>query len=80
LRDGAQRIQIEHQGVPAEIDLTQSESGKLHRRGQHLNLPVYLDDLLQARLADLATAEGVELSALVNEWLRKDLERLRNEQ
>jgi len=41
-----------------------------------LRLPIYLDDPLQTRLAELASAKGVELSALVNDLLRKDLERI----
>ena len=39
-----------------------------------LCLPLYLDDPLQNRLAALAEAKGVELSAMVNDLLRKDLE------
>ncbi len=39
-----------------------------------LQLPVYLDDPVQDRLAALAEAKGVELSALVNDLLRKDIE------
>jgi hypothetical protein len=39
-----------------------------------LNMPVYLDDQVQATLAALAKAKGVELSALVNDLLKKDIE------
>ncbi|HEX5682637.1 MAG TPA: hypothetical protein VFY73_01270 [Ideonella sp.] len=44
------------------------------RPGAKLSLPVYLDDQVQATLAALATAKGVELSTLVNDLLRKDIE------
>ena len=39
-----------------------------------LNLPVYLDAPVQARLAALAETKGVEFSVFINELLKKDLE------
>ena len=60
--------------IPTEIDFSHAVRGKFYRDGMKLRLPVYLDDPLQARLAALASAKGVELSALVNDLLRKDLE------
>ena len=38
-----------------------------------LNLPVYLDQKVQATLAALANAKGVDFSALVNDLLKKDI-------
>lgn len=64
----------EHDDLPAEIDFAKGVRGKFHRPGQRLHLPVYLDDRVQTRLAALASAKGVDLSALVNDLLRKDLE------
>jgi hypothetical protein len=65
-----------HDEIPAEIDFAGGVRGKFHRQGttQRLNLPVYLEDPLRARLAELASAKGIELSVLVNDLLRKDLE------
>jgi len=60
--------------MPDEIDFSKGERGKFFRPGMRLNLPVYLDGEVQARLAILASAKGVELSTLVNDLLRKDLE------
>lgn len=60
--------------MPSEIDFSKGSRGKFHRPGMRLNLPVYLDDQVQATLAKLAQAKGVELSTLVNELLRKDIE------
>ena len=60
--------------LPAEIDFSNATRGKFFRKGARLRLPLYLDDPLQDRLAALAEAKGVELSALVNELLRKDIE------
>mgnify|MGYP000272671698 CR=1 FL=1 len=62
--------------MPEEIDFSGATRGKFYREGMKLRLPIYLDDPLQTRLAELASAKGVELSALVNDLLRKDLERI----
>jgi hypothetical protein len=47
--------------MPDEIDFSKGERGKFFRPGMRLNLPVYLDSEVQARLATLASAKGVEL-------------------
>lgn len=60
--------------MPAEIDFSKGTRGKFYRQGARLHLPVYLDDQVQDTLAKLAQAKGVELSALVNDLLRKDIE------
>lgn len=67
--------QIQHDDdMPAEIDFSKGTRGKFFRPGAKLNLPVYLDDQVQARLAALADAKGVDFSVLVNDLLRKDIE------
>lgn len=63
-----------HDDIPTEIDFANGARGKFHRPGQRLNLPVYLDDPVQTRLTAMASAKGVDLSVLVNDLLRKDLE------
>lgn len=60
--------------MPAEIDFSKGTRGKFLRPNTKLSLPVYLDDQVQATLAALASAKGVDLSALVNDLLRKDIE------
>jgi hypothetical protein len=60
--------------MPAEIDFSKGVRGKFYHPGAKFNLPVYLDDQVQTRLAALASAKGVELSVLVNDLLRKDIE------
>lgn len=60
--------------MPDDIDFSQGLRGQFYRADMTLNLPVYLDDEVQTRLARLATAKGVELSELANALLRKDLE------
>lgn len=60
--------------MPAEIDFSRGQRGQFFKPGMKLNLPVYLDAPVQARLAALAEAKGVELSVFINELLKKDLE------
>ena len=60
--------------MPAEIDFSKGVRGKFHRPGLRLNLPVYLDEQVQSTLAALAQAKGMELSTLVNDLLKKDIE------
>ena len=60
--------------MPAEIDFSQGVRGKFFHPEARLNLPVYLDEQVQSRLAALANAKGMDFSALVNELLRKDIE------
>ena len=60
--------------MPGEIDFSKGQRGKFHRPGARLVLPVYLDDQVQATLTALARAKGVDLSRLVNDLLRKDIE------
>lgn len=60
--------------MPAEIDFSKGVRGKFYRPDARLHLPVYLDDQVQSRLTALADAKGVDLSALVNDLLRKDIE------
>jgi hypothetical protein len=60
--------------MPAEIDFSKGVRGKFYRPGARLHLPVYLDDQVQTQLTALAHAKGVDLSVLVNDLLRKDIE------
>lgn len=64
----------QYDDMPAEIDFSKGTRGKFFRPGAKLNLPVYLDDQVQSRLAALADAKGVDFSVLVNDLLRKDIE------
>jgi hypothetical protein len=57
--------------LPAEIDFSAGTRGKFHRPNTRLNLPLYLDAELQAALVALASKEGVTLSDIVNDLLKK---------
>ena len=60
--------------MPTEIDFSKGVRGKFFHPDAKFNLPVYLDDQVQTRLTALANAKGVDLSALVNDLLKKDIE------
>jgi hypothetical protein len=60
--------------MPDEIDFSQGVRGQFYRPNAKLDRPVYLDREMQARLARLASDKGLELSVLVNDLLRKDIE------
>ena len=64
----------DHDDMPAEIDFTGAKRGKFYQADSTLNLPVYLETQVQARLTSLASTKGMDLSVLVNELLRKDIE------
>ncbi len=60
--------------MPREIDFSNGKRGSFYREGTRLSLPVYLDDQVQNTLTALASAKGIDLSALVNDLLKKDIE------
>ena len=60
--------------MPADIDFSQGTRGKFYRPDAKINLPLYLDPQVQATLAAVANAKGVDISALANDLLKKDIE------
>lgn len=60
--------------MPAEIDFSGGTRGKFFRPGAQLQLPIHLDVQVQNTLAALANAKGMDLSVLVNDLLKKDIE------
>lgn len=57
-----------------EYDFSQGQRGKFYQPGALFKLPVYLDEDVQSYLAAKAQSKGVELSELVNELLKKEIE------
>lgn len=57
-----------------EYDFSKGERGKFYRPNAKKHLPLYLDDDVQATLANLATSSGKDYSTFVNELLKKDIE------
>ena len=62
-----------HDDVPDEIDFTAGTRGEFYRPDTKLNLPVYLDAEVLAYLSAIASRKGVELSALANDLLKKEI-------
>ena len=60
--------------MPAEIDFSKGVRGKFYHASAKLNLPVYLDEAVQDYLAAKADAKGIELSDLVNDLLKREIE------
>jgi hypothetical protein len=55
-------------------DFSQGVRGKFYRPDATFRLPVYLDESVQSYLATKANAKGIELSDLVNDLLRREIE------
>ena len=60
--------------MPAEIDFSNAERGKFHRTDARLQLPIHLEAQVQNTLVAIANAKGIDLSVLVNNLLKKDIE------
>jgi len=56
-----------------EYDFSKGERGKFHHPDAELYLPVYLDQDTVAVLRKLSKKKGVEIGAIVNEWVKKDI-------
>ena len=57
-----------------EYDFSKAVQGKFYRKGAELRLPIYLDPKLQSKLERIARRKGKDVSEIVNQWLRKDVE------
>ena len=59
--------------IPEEISFSGGVRGKFYRPDAKLNLPVYLDAEVMAYLSAIASRKGVDLSALANDLLKKEI-------
>jgi hypothetical protein len=57
-----------------EYDFSKGVRGKFYRKGAELRLPIYLDAKLQRKLERLAQKKGKDVSEVVNQLLRKDVD------
>lgn len=55
-------------------DFSKGVRGKFYKPGALFRLPVYLDENVESYLVAKADAKGVELSDLVNELLKREIE------
>lgn len=60
--------------IPDEVDFARGTRGKFFQPGSAIHLPVSLDAEVQAYLSARAKAKGIEVTELVNDLLRKDIE------
>jgi len=56
-----------------EYDFSKGERGRFFHPEATLNVPVYLDQDVEAWFAEKAKSQDVELQSLVNTLLRKDI-------
>ena len=59
--------------MPSEINFSSGSRGKFYRSNAKLNLPVYLDADVLAYLSTIASKKGIQLSALANDLLKKEI-------
>lgn len=62
------------EGMPDEIDFSAGTRGKFHSASSNIRIPVYLDAEIQTYLSARAQARGIDVTQLVNELLKKDIE------
>ena len=55
-------------------DFSKGQRGKFYQANAVFQLPVYLDERVQGYLAAKAQAKGIDLSALVNDLLQREIE------
>ncbi|MHB8392155.1 MAG: hypothetical protein ACYDDA_13635 [Acidiferrobacteraceae bacterium] len=60
--------------MKARYDFSKGERGKFYKADAVFKLPVYLDEDVQNYLVKKAEAKDIELTDLVNDLLRKDIE------
>lgn len=59
-----------------EYDFSKAVRRKFFRKGAELSLPIYVDRVTQRRLERIAKKSGTQVTKLVNQLLKKDIELL----
>ena len=57
-----------------QYDFSKGVRGKFYHPNAVFKLPVYLDEQVQSYLAAKAQAKGIDLSDLVNDLLKREIE------
>ena len=57
-----------------EYDFSKAVRGNFYRKGAELRLSIYLDPKLQSKLERIARRKGKDVTEIVNQLLRKDIE------
>jgi hypothetical protein len=63
--------------MKAEYDFSNAVRGKFYRPDAKLKLPIYLDEEVLDFFTKQAESQGVEVSDLLNDRLRQDIDRLK---
>jgi len=56
-----------------EYDFSKGERGKFYRPDAELHLPIYIEPDMMEALRKLSKKKGVDVSTIVNEWIKKDI-------
>ena len=57
-----------------EYDFSHAERGKFYHSDAQFHIPVYLEPDIAEFLQQLADKKQIDVTTVVNEWLRKDME------
>ena len=57
-----------------QYDFSKGDRGKVYRPNSVFKIPVYLDEKVQNYLAANAERKGIDLSDLVNDLLKREIE------
>lgn len=60
-----------------DYDFSKAERGRFYREDAALELPIYLEPQVYEHLAARAKERGIEVNQLVNELLKRDIERIK---
>lgn len=72
--DDEQIFYFEGEHMKEHYDFSKGVRGKFYNQNAVFELPVYLDERVQGYLSAKAQAKGVDLSALVNDLLKREIE------
>ena len=56
-----------------EYDFSKGERGKFDHTEAEFDLPIYLDPDVAVFLQKVAAKKGVDVTTIVNDWIRKDI-------
>jgi hypothetical protein len=65
---------FEGERMKEQYDFSKGVRGKFYNANAVFQLPVYLDERVQGYLSAKAQAKGIDLSALVNDLLKREIE------
>jgi cytidylate kinase len=63
-----------NRAMKREYDFSKGVRGKFYRKGAELRLPIYLDARLQEQMERLAEKNWKDVSEMVNQFVRKEVE------